>query len=177
MWQWLQLLGLLLHRSARSRLGNIAIQKKRPLFFFDVRSTANFMIQNGDVIFWESLSTHSIKKARRYNKRVADPFARLRVPKYQKAFQVLFFVSFLLLYYAVLVERNPQHITVTEVFLYLWIIAYAYDEFGEFLDAGLKFYQTDFWSLWDLAIIAIGAAFLITSKYTRNLRTRPECCT
>lgn len=98
---------------------------------------------------------------------MADPFTRLRVPKYQKAFQVLFFISFLLLYYAVLVERNPKHITVTEVFLYLWIAAYAYDEFGEFLDAGFKFYQTDFWSLWDLAIIFIGAAFLITSKHTR----------
>lgn len=63
-------------------------------------------IWNGDVIFWESVSTHSVKKARPYNKRVADPFARLRVPKYQKAFQVAFFVSFLILYYAVLVERS-----------------------------------------------------------------------
>lgn len=121
-------------------------------------------IWNGDVIFWESLSTHSEKKARLYNKALADPFARLRVPKYQKALQVLFFLSFLLLYYCVLVERNPRHVTVTEVFLYLWIAAYAYDEFGEFLDAGYKFYQTDFWSLWDLAIIGIGAAFLITSE-------------
>ena len=163
-WQWLQLPDLSLYRSAGSGLLKIPIEQKHsPVFTY---LQANFTIQNGDVIFWESLSTHSIKKARRYNKRVADPFARLRVPKYQKAFQVLFFVSFLLLYYAVLVERNPQHITVTEVFLYLWILAYAYDEFGEFLDAGLKFYQTDFWSLWDLAIIGIGAAFLVTSKYT-----------
>lgn len=74
-----------------------------------------------------------------------------------------------MLYYAVLVERNPKHVTVKEVFLYLWIAAYAYDEFGEFLDAGLKFYQTDFWSLWDLAIIGIGLAFLITSKQLRVL--------
>jgi hypothetical protein len=65
-------------------------------------------IWNGDVIFWESLSAHSVKKARPYNKRVADPFARLRVPKYQKAFQVLFFVSLLVLYYAVLVERSKS---------------------------------------------------------------------
>ena len=127
-------------------------------------------IWNGDVIFWEALSTHSVKKARPYNKRTADPFARLRVPKYQKAFQVAFFVSFLLLYYAVLVERNPRHVTVTEVFLYLWIAAYAYDEFGEFLDAGLMFYKTDFWSLWDLAIIAIGGAFLVTRKCRKDTK-------
>lgn len=131
---------------------------------------ANCVIQNGNVIFWESLSTHSEKKARPYNKFAADPFARLRVPKIAKGFQVLFFISFLLLYYAVLLQRNPERITITEVFLYLWIVAYAYDEFGEFLDAGMKFYQTDFWSLWDLAIIGIGAAFLVTSECCPRMR-------
>jgi hypothetical protein len=109
-------------------------------------------IWNGDVIFWESLSIHAVKKARVYNKRVADPFTRLRVPKYQKVFQVLFFLAFLTLYYAVLVERNPRHITVTELVLYTFIAAFAYDEFGEIQDAGLMFYQTDFWSLWDIAV-------------------------
>lgn len=119
-------------------------------------------IWNGDVIFWESLSVHAVKKPRAYNKRVADPFTRLRVPKYQKAFQIAFFLSFLLLYYAVLVERNPQHITPTEILLYIWIAAYAYDEFGEVMDAGLMFYQVDFWSLWDLGIIGVSAAFVVT---------------
>ncbi|KAJ9501468.1 hypothetical protein H2202_003262 [Exophiala xenobiotica] len=118
-------------------------------------------IWNGDVIFWESLSVHAVKKPRAYNKRVADPFTRLRVPKYQKAFQVAFFISFLILYYAVLVERNPLHITATEAVLYVWIAAFAYDEFGEIKDAGLMFYQTDFWSLWDIAIIGVSAAFVI----------------
>jgi hypothetical protein len=99
------------------------------------------------------------------------------VPKYQKGLQVLFFISFLMLYYAVLVERNPRHITVKEVFLYLWIAAYAYDEFGELLDAGLKFYQTDFWSLWDLAIIGIGIAFLITSEYSLESMLTEDRCT
>jgi hypothetical protein len=121
-------------------------------------------IWNGDVIFWENLGVHAVKKARTYNKRVADPFTRLRVPKYQKAFQVAFFVTFLILYYAVLVERNPQHIDFLEVLLYIWIIAFGYDEFGEIQDAGLMFYQTDFWSLWDLAIILVGAAFFLTRK-------------
>lgn len=121
-------------------------------------------IWNGEVIFWESLSVHAVKKPRMYNKRVADPFTRLRVPKYQKAFQVAFFISFMVLYYAVLVERNPKHITATEAVLYVWIAAFAYDEFGEIKDAGLMFYQTDFWSLWDIAIIGVSAAFVLMSK-------------
>lgn len=119
-------------------------------------------IWNGDVVFWDSLSTHSVKKPQLYNKRTTDPYTRLRVPKYQKAFQAAFFISFLVLYYAVLVERDPRHISKTEIFLYLWIGSFAYDEFGEVMDAGLLFYQTDFWSLWDVAIIVIGVAFLVT---------------
>ena len=68
-------------------------------------------IWNGHIIFWESLSVHSKKKAKLYNKVRADPYCRLRVPKYQKSFEALFFVLFLGLYYAVLVERNPRKIT------------------------------------------------------------------
>ena len=124
-------------------------------------------IWNGDIIFWDSISMNSVKKARTYNKRVGDPFARLRVPKYQKAFQVMFFIAFLVLYYTVLVQRNPEHVDAAEVLLYFFILAYAYDEFGEILDAGVKFYQTDFWSLWDVAIILISAAFVVTREYER----------
>ena len=120
-------------------------------------------IWQGDVVFWETLSFHSVKKARAHNKRIADPYSRLRVPKYQKAFQVGFFASFLALYYAVLVERDPHHITAKEALLYVWIAAFAYDEFGEFTDAGILFYRTDFWSLWDVGIIITGIAFFIAS--------------
>jgi hypothetical protein len=77
-------------------------------------------IWDGDIIFWDSLSTHSVKRAQVQSRRVSDPYTRLRVPKYQKAFQVAFFASFLALYYTVLVERNPHRVTVTEVFLYVW---------------------------------------------------------
>jgi hypothetical protein len=77
-------------------------------------------IWDGDIIFWDSLSIHSLKRAQMQSRRVTDPYTRLRVPKYQKAFQVAFFASFLALYYAVLVERNPHHVTVTEIFLYVW---------------------------------------------------------
>jgi len=64
-------------------------------------------IWNGDITFWESLSEHTQKKPQFYNKKRSDPFTRLRVPRYIKTFEVLFFASFLFLYYAVLVERNP----------------------------------------------------------------------
>lgn len=119
-------------------------------------------IWNGNIIFWDSLSTHAKKVPKFYNKRTADPFSRLRVPKYQKAFQVAFFIAFLILYYAVLVQRNPRFVTATEALLYVWIAAFAYDEFGELRDAGFLFYQTDFWSVWDLAIIIVCVAFFVT---------------
>ena len=86
------------------------------------------------------------------------------MPKYQKAFEAVFFALFLVLYYAVLAERNPGKITSVEVFLYIWIAAFAYDEFGEFKDAGTLFYAADFWSLWDIGIIGIGLAYLISSE-------------
>lgn len=120
-------------------------------------------IWTGDIVFWESLSVHTQKKAQFYNKRKSDPFTRLRVPKYIKTFEVLFFATFLALYYAVLVERNPYKITPLEILLYIWILAFAYDELSEYIDAGL-FYYTDFWSAWDITIIGVGVAFFVTSK-------------
>ncbi|KAL8734257.1 MAG: hypothetical protein Q9181_003269 [Wetmoreana brouardii] len=147
----------------------------------------------GDIIFWESLSTHTKKRAQIYHPRYgqrgaiivhslfkvqrlvdcrkADPYCRLRVPKYQKAFEAVFFAIFLILYYAVLVERNPQQITVVEVLLYVWIAAFAYEEFGEFRDEGTLFYAADFWSLWDIGIIGIGAAYLVLRE---SARTHPQ---
>lgn len=102
-------------------------------------------IWNGDIIFWDTLAIHSVKKPRFYNPNTADPFSRLRVPKYLKSFEVLFFASFLFLYYAVLVERDPVRITTLEVFLYLWFAAFAYDELSEWIDAGSVFYAADVW--------------------------------
>lgn len=78
---------------------------------------------------------------------------------------------FLILYYAVLVERNPEKITFVEIFLYIWIAAFAYDELGEFRDAGTLFYATDFWSIWDIGIVGIGIAYLIASAHFLFLLT------
>lgn len=68
---------------------------------------------------------YSKKKAKIYNKRRADPYCRLRVPKYQKGFEAVFFALFLVLYYAVLAERNPQKLGAVEILLYIFIVAFA----------------------------------------------------
>ena len=100
----------------------------------------------GDIVFWESLGLHSVKKPKKYNRRQADPFSRLRVPLYLKIFETLFFAAFLALYYAVLVKRNNTRVTVPELLLYVWIASFAYDEFADWLDAGqTSFYASDFW--------------------------------
>ncbi|KAL9625237.1 MAG: hypothetical protein Q9160_000639 [Pyrenula sp. 1 TL-2023] len=118
-------------------------------------------IWNGDVVFWDPLAVHVKKKAHVYNKRIADPYSRLRVPKYQKIFQSAFFAAFLALYYFMLYNRDPHKITLVEILLYLWLVSFAYDEFSEFTDAGFMFYSNDFWSLWDLGIIGTGIAFIV----------------
>ncbi|KAF2829287.1 hypothetical protein CC86DRAFT_368328 [Ophiobolus disseminans] len=116
----------------------------------------------GDIVFWETLSVNSVKKPRKYNRRNADLFCRLRVPLYLKVFETLFFAVFLALYYAVLVHRNSERVTVAEIFLYLWIASFAYDEFADFSDAGqTSFYASDFWWTWDISIVVVGMVFCI----------------
>lgn len=118
-------------------------------------------IWDGDIVFWSSLSSNATKRAQVYREPPPDMFCRLRVPKYLKAFEVVFFMGFLALYYAVLVQRSYDSITAAEVLLYVWVASFAYNELGEYIDAGHAFYLSDFWTLWDLAIVLIGIAFLI----------------
>jgi hypothetical protein len=104
-------------------------------------------------------STNMSQEARIYNKKKADPFCRLRVPRYLKAFEAVFLISFVVVYLAVLVPvqrtshhrprrpgvppllttndpgmpegsptHNFHHVTTSEILLYIWIIAFAYDE-------------------------------------------------
>lgn len=93
--------------------------------------------------YFLGLEVGSVKRPRYYNPKTADPFSRLRVPKYLKSFEVVFFFIFLFLYYSVLVERNPDQISVAEVLLYIWLAAFFYDELSEWSDAGSIFYITD----------------------------------
>ncbi|KAG9636600.1 hypothetical protein KCU64_g14524, partial [Aureobasidium melanogenum] len=120
-------------------------------------------IWTGDIMFWSKLSADAQKKAQIYQRKSMDPYCRLRVPIYLKAFEVLFFVAFLAFYFAVLMQRSFYSVTTAEVFLYIWIASFAHNEIGEFWDAGTTtFYLADFWSLWDLFVIGIGVAFFIT---------------
>jgi hypothetical protein len=96
--------------------------------------------------------------------RTADPYSRLRVPVYRKMFEAAFFLSFLLLYYSVLVERKQNGLGFFETLMDVWIAAFAYDELSGLVDAGVLFYQMDFWSLWNLGIIGVGFSFIITSE-------------
>lgn len=89
------------------------------------------------------LTIDTVKRPRFYHRATADPFSRLRVPKYLKSYEVLFFLVFLFLYYAVLVERNPDKVSLPEILLYIWFAAFAYDELSEWIDAGSIFYTTD----------------------------------
>ncbi|KAK7734925.1 hypothetical protein SLS53_007702 [Cytospora paraplurivora] len=100
-------------------------------------------IWHGDIVFWDKLAVDSVKRPRFYSKATTDPFSRLRVPRYLKTFEVVFFMAFLFLYYTVLVERNPEKISVNEVLLYIWFAAFSYDELSEYVDAGSIFYATD----------------------------------
>ncbi|KAJ5611317.1 hypothetical protein N7510_008036 [Penicillium lagena] len=118
-------------------------------------------IWRGEIVFWDSLTVHSKKKPQLFNERTADPYSRLRVPVYRKLFEAAFFITFLFLYYAVLVERKQTGIGIFETLMYIWIVAFAYDELSGIVDAGVLFYQMDFWSLWNLAIIVVGSAFVI----------------
>ncbi|TKA76639.1 hypothetical protein B0A55_04934 [Friedmanniomyces simplex] len=118
-------------------------------------------IWKGDIMFWESFGQHSTKQARIYNERRSDPFCRLRVPLYSKVFEVLFFAAFLAFYYTVLEQKSAHKVTGAEIMLYIWFASFTYNEAVEFWDAGIAFYAIDFWSLWDLGIIATGVAFLV----------------
>lgn len=121
-------------------------------------------IWDGDIIFWDRLSVHSTKKPRFYNPHTADPFCRLRVPKYLKAFEVMFFAAFMFIFYAVCIEQSVHKVTPMEVMLYIWFAAFFYDEVSEYLDAGSIFYAADVWNVFDVIMIAIGICFAILSK-------------
>ncbi|KAF2121480.1 hypothetical protein BDV96DRAFT_564336 [Lophiotrema nucula] len=119
-------------------------------------------VWRGDIVFWETLSVNSVKCPKLYNRKRADPFCRLRVPQYLKIFETVFFATFLVLYYVVLVKRSFTHITPAEILLYIWIAGFAYDEFGEWVDAGqTSFYASDFWWTWDISIVLVGLIFFV----------------
>ncbi|CAK7264017.1 hypothetical protein SEPCBS119000_000785 [Sporothrix epigloea] len=118
-------------------------------------------IWNGDIVFWDRLDVDAIKKPRFYNPHTADPFSRLRVPKYLKIYEAAYFLVFLAIFYLTLLERNPFRVGPAEMFFYVFLAAFAYDELSEWIDAGSLFYVYDFWNLFDLIMICIGFTFVV----------------
>ncbi|CAI4210898.1 unnamed protein product [Parascedosporium putredinis] len=118
-------------------------------------------IWNGDIVFWDQLSVYATKKPRYYNPATADPFCRLRVPKYLKIWEIFFFLMFMALYYTVLVERDIEVITGTEYILYILLGAFLYDEISAWRDAGSIFYTSDIWNLFDMIMIILGITFAV----------------
>ncbi|KAM0253619.1 hypothetical protein ACHAQJ_007194 [Trichoderma viride] len=118
-------------------------------------------IWNGDIVFWDTMSVESSKHPHFYNPFTSDPYSRLRVPKYLKCWEVLFFGVFLCLYYSVLIVRDESRLTGPEIALFFWIAAFFYDELSEWADAGAIFYATDIWNLFDMIMILIGIIFAV----------------
>lgn len=122
---------------------------------------------HGDIVFWDSVSVNSTKKPRYYDPQVADLYSRLRVPKYLKAWEVAFFISFLILYYSVVLERSFGSIPLVEAVFYIWLVAFLWDELQEWGDAGI-FYLSDFWNLFDMIMIGIGIVFAVLREFCRK---------
>ncbi|KAK1241105.1 hypothetical protein MKX08_001079 [Trichoderma sp. CBMAI-0020] len=118
-------------------------------------------IWNGDIVFWDTMAVNSSKHPHFYNPTTSDPYSRLRVPKYLKCWEVLFFGVFLCLYYSVLIVRDETRLTGPEIALFFWIAAFFYDELSEWADAGAIFYATDIWNLFDMIMILIGIIFAV----------------
>lgn len=118
-------------------------------------------IWKGEIIFWDSLTISCVKKPRYYKKKNGDPWCRLRVPRYMKTFEIIFFVCFLALFYTVSLQRVKEYVTPWEMFFYVFVLGFAFDEVDDFIESGASFYQTDIWSIWDIGIVIIGLLFFL----------------
>lgn len=86
------------------------------------------------------------------------------MPKYLKSFEIVYFIVFLGIFYMTLLDRNPTRVSLSEGFFYVFLVAFAYDEMSEWIDAGSIFYVYDIWNVFDLTMICIGAVFAIVRK-------------
>ncbi|QGI77428.1 hypothetical protein CEK25_004157 [Fusarium fujikuroi] len=102
----------------------------------DAKPSSSFKIitaiWSGDIVFWDSFLSLCTLQRRSGSIRTADPFSRLRVPKYSRK-EVLFYFPRPVLRCARL--RDPTYYN-PWVILFLWIfLAFFYDELSEWLDA------------------------------------------
>ncbi|KAK9361088.1 hypothetical protein V1504DRAFT_475414 [Lipomyces starkeyi] len=130
------------------------------------RSVENVIssIWEGRIVFWDSISVQSKKKASFYNPRRSgnDWYSRLRVPKYRMFFMMVNYAALLALYYAVLTERNITRVTALEIALDIWYAGFVYEEIGQVRESGsIRYYASDYWSGFDLAMIVIFLTFFV----------------
>ncbi|KAK9248861.1 hypothetical protein V1506DRAFT_527976 [Lipomyces tetrasporus] len=121
-------------------------------------------IWEGRIVFWDSISVQSKKKASFYNPRRPgnDWYSRLRVPRYRMFFMMVNYAVLLALYYAVLTERNTTRVTVLEIALDVWFAGFVYEEIGQVRESGsIRYYASDYWSAFDLAMIVIFLTFFV----------------
>ncbi|ETS77974.1 hypothetical protein PFICI_10036 [Pestalotiopsis fici W106-1] len=134
-------------------------------------------IWRGDVVFWDALTARSIKKPRIYRRSEAqgrtlirhlikgpegtDPWTRLRVPRYMKAFEMMFFLMLLGLFLIVSLERVQGYVTPWEIVFYAFMAGFTLQEWNQFVENGAHFFSTDIWNLWDIGIICIGMTFFV----------------
>lgn len=102
-------------------------------------------IWSGEIVFWDTLKVNAVKKPRFHNKKTGDPWCRLRVPRYMKTFEIMFFVCFLGLFYIVSLQRSMHTITIWEVIFFVFTLGFAFDELDDFVESGAYFYSTDIW--------------------------------
>ena len=131
-------------------------------------------IWNGTIVYWDALSLNATKQPRFYHPQRADPYARLRVPKYMKCWEVVFFGVFLCLYYAVLITARKNNLTPVESILWFWLTAFLYNELSEWGDAGSVIYTADIWNFFDMMVIVIGFIFIILSVFSLKLLQLPS---
>ncbi|KAI4604037.1 hypothetical protein KJ359_000164 [Pestalotiopsis sp. 9143b] len=134
-------------------------------------------IWRGDVVFWDVLTAHAVKKPRIYRRSEAqgrtlirhlmkgpegtDPWTRLRVPRYMKAFEMIFFLTLMALFYIVSLERVIERVTPWEIVFYIFMAGFTIQEWNQFVENGAHFFSTDIWNLWDIGIICIGTTFFV----------------
>ncbi|RUS31054.1 hypothetical protein BC938DRAFT_478547 [Jimgerdemannia flammicorona] len=87
-------------------------------------------------------------------------FERLRVPKYKSFFEATMFTVFIALYTVVLFNRSKE-ITVWEVVMELFAVAYMLDEIRQLRGSGPIFYFENIWNMFDFVILVIFACFLV----------------
>jgi hypothetical protein len=129
-------------------------------------------IWKGNIVLWGDIdvnATTARKKATIYKwgRTMWVGYARLRVPRYRFAFQVLNFAILLALFLATLRQTDQDHISVQEIFLDIWFLGFAYAELGiiptiftllfigQIRDSNLSMYSQDPWSFFDIAMVLI----------------------